>query len=492
MTKRLLLNCILAFVLALSLTACYRLPAPPDSDSSAPDTSQQQPVSQSLTLPVYSRHSLNPIFTDSQTNLTLAPLLYEGLFYLDTSFAAHNQLCSSYEVSSNGLTWTFALRRDAVFSDGTPLTASLAAQSLELARSAGSNYAGRLAGVTSVSAQSDHRLVITLSRPNSALPALLDIPIVLGSGDRPLGTGPYVLFQNEDDSLSLVPRDAGKATVPLVSVSRTQELTAAFEQGSISLVSTDLFGTDAPGFAGLYDVVDYDTTALIYLGFNTARSPFSSAEDRCAAAAALDRSVLVSTAWSGHARAAALPIHPACPLYDEGLARKLPSVKQAPELAEQAGLSGRNVTLIVNRENGAKVTAARVIARQLEQAGLTVSVSTLSWADYLSALTDGRFDLYLGEVTLTADFDLTPLISAGGRVNYSRWSSSRANGLLSQFLSSPDEDSRRQTAGQLCSYLSEQMPIAPLCFKRGSVLTCWTGAQELTPTRADVFFGTDL
>lgn len=493
MAKRPLLNCILSFGLVLSLTSCYQLPTQPDQSSSTPAASVSRPdiiPSQPLTLAAYVDQSLHPILTDNRVNLTLTPLIYEGLFQLDTSFTPQKQLCNSYEVSKDGLVWTFSLRRGITFSDGTPLTATHAAQSLELARTSASPYAGRFACVASITAPGDHQLVITLSRPNTSLPALLDIPIVLGSGDRPLGTGPYVLTQNGDDSLSLVPRDGARPTIPVVSVTRTRELTTAFERGTVSLVTTDLSGTDSPGYSGTYRTVDYDTTTLVYLGFNTARSPFSSPSDRRAATAALNRNELVSAAWSGHARAAALPIHPASPLYDEGLARHLPTPDDARELMVQAGLTGRRATLIVNSENSYKVAAAQLIARHLEQAGLTVIVSAMPWADYLSALANGQFDLYVGEVSLTADFDLTNLISNDGALNYGRWRSMQADDLLQAFLSAPDEN-RQQAASQLCTHLTEQAPLAPLCFKRGSVLTLWSRAEDLTPTRTNVFFGID-
>ena len=492
MAKRPLLNCILAVGLALSLTGCYRLPTQPGQASlSQPDVSRpERRPTQSLTLAAYANQSFHPILSRDQVNLTLIPLLYEGLFQLDTSFSPQKQLCHGYEVSENGLVWTFTLRRDVTFSDETPLTANHAVQSLELARTSASPYSGRFSGINSITAQGDHQLVITLSRPNSALPALLDIPIVLGGGEHPLGTGPYVLAQGEDGQMSLVPRTGASPTIPLTSVTRTRELTAAFERGDLSLLRTDLTATDSPGYSGTYTTVDYDTTSLVYLGFNTAASPFGSAAARRAAASALDRSALISAAWSGHARAAALPIHPASPLYDENLARQLPTPDNARQLMEQTGLSGRRVTLIVNSENSYKLTAAQLVARQLEQAGLSVAVSSLPWTDYLSALANGWFDLYLGEVTLTADFDLTDLLSSGAPLNYSRWHNGEGDRLLQAFLSAP-EDERQQTAADLCTHLTAQMPVAPLCFKRGSVLTRWDRADELTPTRTNVFFGID-
>lgn len=494
MGKHTWLNCILSVVLSLSLTACYRLPSPPDPSSSAavPDQSgPDRPESRPLTLAAYTDRSFHPLLTDDRINLTLTPLLYQGLFELDTSFTPRGVLCSDYEVSEDGLSWTFSLKPEVTFSDGTPLTAPIAVQSLALARTAGSSYAGRFSCISSISAVDDSHLRMDLTRPNSALPALLDIPITAGSDPRPAGTGPYVLTEQEDASLALVPRDSAKPTIPLVSVTQPRELTAAFQEGVVSLISTDLSATDAPGYSGNYHTVDYDTTALIYLGFHCGKAPFSSPAARRAAASALDRNALVSAAWSGHARASALPIHPASPLYDEGLARQLPTPDDARELMEQAGLSGRRVTLLVNRENNSKVAAARLVARQLEQAGLRVTVSSLGWADYLNALSNGQFDLYLGETALTADFDLTGLLSGGGRLNYNRWSSSSADRLLGSALSAPD-DLRKEAVGELCSYLTQQMPITPLCFKRGSVLTCWDGGYSLSPTRANVFLGSDL
>lgn len=491
MAKRPLLNCILVLGLTLSLSACYQLPPQPDQSSSPPDASMSRPditPTQPLTLAAYVGQSFHPILSDNQVNQTLTPLIYEGLFRLDTSFTPQKQLCADYEISEDGLIWTFSLHRGVTFSDGTPLTATHAVQSLELARTNASPYSGRFSYISSIAAQGDYKLIITLSRPNTSLPAVLDIPIVSGSGDRPLGTGDYVLTQSPDDSLSLVPRNGASPTIPVVSITRTRELTAAFERGALSLVATDPSGTLSPGYSGTYHTVDYDTTALVYLGFNTARSPFASAANRGAAAAALNRNELVSAAWAGHARAAALPIHPASPLYDESLARQLPTVDDARKLLEQTSLSGRRVTLIVNNKNSYKVAAAQLIARQLEQAGLTVLVSALPWDSYLSVLASGQFDLYLGEVNLTADFDLTPLLSVDGALNYSRWRSTQTADLLEAFLSAPEQE-RTAAAGNLCTHLTQQMPIAPLCFKRGSVLTTWDRWTELTPTRTNVFFG---
>ena len=481
------LNFILAAALALSLTACGDTPgtesssAPPDGSVSSPDT---LPQSLPLTLPYYPDQSLHPIRSDDRVNRTLSPLLYEGLFRLDTSFSPVPVLCRYYSISADGLSWTFTLRDDVTFSDGTPLTASIATHSLSLARSG--PYSGRFSCISSISADGDGQLLITLNRPNYGLPALLDIPIVLGDSDRPLGTGPYVLSGDR-----LVARSdwwqrlaMPCPSIDLLPLSGPGQLQTAFDAQTLSLLNTDPTASSAAGFTGVYETVEYDTTSLIYLGFNTRRRPLQSAEVRAAISAALDRSTLVSAAWSGHARAATLPIHPASPLHDSTLSLSL-SGDLRP--LEQLGLGEITLSLAVCSDNAAKLTAARFIARQLDKAGITVQVRALGWSEYLSALNEGHFDLYLGETSLTADFDLTALLGPDGQLNYGGWSSATGSSLLRAFVSAP-EDERQLAAADLCAYLRTQAPIAPLCFKRGCVLTQWGVLSGLSPTRDNVFY----
>lgn len=113
---------------------------------------------------------------------------------MDSTFTATPQLCQSYTVSEDGLTWTFQLRAGVTFSDGTPLTGEIVAQALQTAKDPASRYAKRLANVSGVSG-SGEQVTITLTTPNGALPTLLDIPIALDSSNPPLGTGPYVLSE---------------------------------------------------------------------------------------------------------------------------------------------------------------------------------------------------------------------------------------------------------------------------------------------------------
>ncbi len=495
MRQRLL--CLLSAALLL-LSACGAdgsAGSGSQSDTSAPALSQQEPVTTPFTLAAYPNYSFHPALAANRANLTLAPLLYEPLFQLDASFQAQPVLCQSYTASGDGLTWTFTLRSGVTFSDGTPLTGQTVADALNTARGAESRYASRLSGVTGVEASGENTVTITLSRPNGNLPLLLDIPIALGTGDRPAGTGPYV-FSQQGDSLSLTARSGWWqdkslpcTEIPLRAVSRSDDLIFAFSSGDVSLVDVDLMGTNAMGYSGSYETWDYATTDLIYLGFNTQSGLCRSAGVRTALTRGIDRDSVAQTVYASHAVSTALPVHPASPLYDQTLAGVL---SYAPEALvsqlEDLGVLGRELVLLVNRENTAKLSAAQLIAGQLESAGMEITVNALDFEDYTAALAQGDFDLYLGEVVLTADFDLTALLSSGGALNYGRWQDAQGDSLLSAFVQASGE-ARTAAARALFEYLNQQALIAPVCFKNGSVLTQWGRLSGLSPVRGNVFAG---
>ena len=112
--------------------------------SSAAKEEQAIPASIPFTLAFYPEYTLHPARAANRANLTLGSLLYEGLFSVDASFQAQPLLCSGYTVSEDGLTWTFTLREGITFSDGTPLTGTVAAQALRDAMAPDSHYAQRL------------------------------------------------------------------------------------------------------------------------------------------------------------------------------------------------------------------------------------------------------------------------------------------------------------------------------------------------------------
>ena len=304
-----------------------------------------------------------------------------------------------------------------------------------------------------------------------------------------------MLVQNDEDLLLSARGDWWQAgtrqmplqELPLTQVEGTDGLISAFDSGEVGLVDVDLMGTNAIGYSGSYETWDYPTTDFVFLGFNTRSGICRSDTVRRALARGIDVENIAQGDFARHAVVAGLPVHPYCPLYNQTLAQAAPySPEDMTAGLTEAGVLGRTLRFVVNSENTAKTAAAQRIAYQLEAAGMEVDLERLSFEAFTSALSKGNFDLYLGEVVLTADFDLAPLLSSRGDLNWMRWSDRDTDTLLDT-LAAAGDDTRSQAADALFAHLNEQIPLVPVCFKNGSVLTQWGRLTGVAPVRENAF-----
>ena len=384
MNKRIPLRlAALGAALCMVLAGCTGGPEPEVTPTPEPTVSAA-PTSETaeFTLACYPQAGFHPITGGNRTNLSLGGLMYEGLFALDQQFEVSQVLCSGYTASEDGLTWTFTLRSGVTFSDGSPLTSAEVVSSLETARSS-----------TLYSA------------------ALLDIPIVKETGGTPLGTGPYVLTGSGND-LSLTANGSwwqGEKlpvdTIPLQAIQEADDLIHAFDTKEISLVSTDLTATNALGFSGSFDTLDYPTSTMVYVGFNTVSGPCADAGVRKALLRAFDRESVSTAIFSRHAQPAALPVHPGSALYHEDQASALSYSSQAvAEALTAAGwtatdsgwVNGRqtlSLELVVSAENQDRVAAAQHLVNGLNDLGIRATLTKLDWDAYVSALRPSEREL---------------------------------------------------------------------------------------------------
>lgn len=474
-------------------------PTPRPSPTAVPKKEGEQ--GGEFALPCVPEEGFHPIAGTNRLNLTLAPLLYQGLFSVGEDFQAEKDLCESYTVSQDGRTWTFRIAA-AEFSDGMALTVREVATSLELARSS-DRYAGRLADVESVGAEGE-TVVVNLRRPNGGLPALLDIPIIKEGEDpqRPLGTGAYVL--NGTQELALVAREGAQVPLPVIhlrAVRGGDDLIYAFDAQEIFLVDTDLTGTNALGYSGRLETIDYPTTTLLYVGCNLRGGPCQEQKIRQAIALLLDREEIVERYLAGHAVAAPLLVHPALPGYDPSLgnrwqrdpdrARSL--LEEGGWLADEEGrlFQGREpleLRMVVNQDNTFKTGVAEAVGKALEAEGVQVTLDRLSWEDFMTALEKKEFDLYLGETMLTADFDLEPLLGREGALNYMGFIDGECWEWMDLYRGAEGKE-RETTLVNICGRAAELSPVIPICFKNGSLLTQWGQVSGVRPTQRNVFSG---
>ncbi len=486
-----------ALALCLSLTACWEAEPPQEPQDfwqlepvAAEPAPERSAKADRFTLPYLSSQTMDPIACSDGVQQVVGSLLYEGLFSLDESFAPQSRLCASYSRSSNGLTYTFSLRGGVTFSNGAAFTASDVLASYRRAQ-ASERYSARFENVASMRVNRG-AFVVTLKQADSAFPALLDIPIVKSGTEKdpvPLGTGPY-LFLSDGEETCLVRNElwwGGTAAYPeriaLVSAKDTDTAAYLFSAGQAHLLLTDLLSETSAAALGGVDRTDAPTATLLFLGFNTKNAALSNAKLRAAMGTAIDRNALVETLLANHATAAQFPVSPLSALYPAGLDVPFDSGAYAEALAsEMTGVSAQpmELTLLVNEENPFKLALAEHLAQKLTAAHVTVTPRALPWAEYVSALERGDFTLWLGEVRLTPDWDITPLVGTSGALNYGKFSDAALDTALKAFLAKESAS----TAATLYNRFAEEAPILPLVFKSVSVLTPEGMIEGMSPTAA--------
>ena len=487
--------CTLALLL---LTGCWQEEIPTESSPSLIGEEEPAPVENQVTLPMHFSlpydpgRTLHPLHCPDGMQQVVSSLLYEGLFRLSPEFEAENWLCADYSYDAETYTYVFTLRSDVVFSDGTPLSGTDVKSTLNQAKTS-QRYATRLSNVESVSAD-ETTVTVVLNTPNTAFPALMDIPIIKAGTDAetaPIGTGPY-LFSAETSGAWLIANQtwwngAAQPTdrIALVEAANQDTKLYRFTSHDVQLITADLTGTAPIRAADSVSYTDTDTTILQYLGCNTTVAPMSSAAFRRVLSAGINRSHITNAFLSGHGAATQFPVSPVSVLYPsdleiaytpDGFASEVSALNYAPE---------RTLTLLVNEENSFKVSIAQHLAESYTAAGIPMEVRILPWADYVVALTTGDFDLYYGEVKLSADWDLSALLSSGAPLNYGGWASAQTDYLLASARSASD---RAAAMRALCTHLQQAAPILPLCFKSTSVLVQANVISNLSPTMTHPFY----
>lgn len=463
-----------------------------DSDTQQDQSGPELPAAFSLAY--HKDQSLNPITCGEGLQQDVASLLYETLFQLDPRFEPVPLLCESYSWDESGLVCTLNIRQGVLFSDGSTLTSADAAASLRAA-AASERYGYRLRQVVSIVSNRSNQVVLTLSSPNRGLIALLDIPVVKSGTETqpiPTGTGPYLFVTGSEGNYLLSNSDWWQqkalpvSSIPLIHAKDQDTAVYLFSSRRVELLTLDPTG-DQVASAGQTVETDRPTAIFQYIGFNTVSGVFADAAARSAFSLGLQREMLVDALLSGHARAAQFPIAPQCSLYPSDLEQSYSREDALAALMSAGQNTGeiRELTLLVNEENPFRLASAKFIAESLSLLDWHITVIALPWEDYLLALDNGEFDLYYGEVRLTADWDLTDLIGTGGTMNYGGYSNESTDGLLLAFASS---ENRQETAHRLCSHLLRTVPIAPLCFRSYVVSTHPGVAEGLFPSPDSTFY----
>ncbi len=490
---------LLCLMLLLAGCSTGNDPYVPTGDGLSDPTGPQTPQSPAddvkvLSLPYYKSLTLNPYTCTDYTNRALFSLLYQGLFSVDRNYKVEPLLCKSYTTSANKKDYTFYLEENATFSDGTPVTASDVMASLNAA-SQSDYYKGRFTHITALELSAGGGLTVHLDTVYENLPLLLDIPIVKASQvskNRPLGSGPYVLYsatggdslqKRQDWWCSPTAMAVTADTIHLLSAQSPAHIRDEFEFSDLSIVCTNPGSDLYADYRGDREVWDCENGIFLYLATCVSSEVFANDAVRRALTHAIDRDFLVENFYRGFARSATLPASPLFPYYNANLAKQYSYDKDAfAKAVKDAALEGSTVVFLVNKDDSLRLRAARSIADMLEAGGLQVQMKEVAGSEFLSAVKGRNYDLYLGQTRLSPNMDLSEFFATYGTLSWGGVNDVAAYTLSLQAL---------ENHGNYITLHKTVMDnglICPILFRSYAVYATRGVASRLNPARENVFY----
>lgn len=315
--------------------------------------------------------TLDPRVTQSRHEEQFIAQIFEPLIAADAEGEFYPGLAEAWEVSEDGLCWTFSLREGVTFHDGTPLNAEAvkftfdSIQNPELGSQGAIDILGPYAGTEVID---DSTAQVCFERPYaSALNAFSENELAIvsptavqelgndGFARNPVGTGPFqfvsweegrqiVLERNPDYNwapefyLQQGPSEVEQVIFRFIPDASTRM--AALEAGEINIADL-LTPLD---LLALESAADFETMLGNVAGlpfgilFNTSRGPLQELAVRQAFMQAVDRPTLAENLFFGFADAAYGPLSSSTPLYWQGAEDYYPyDVDAAAALLEEAG-----------------------------------------------------------------------------------------------------------------------------------------------------------
>lgn len=471
---------ILISALLLSLCACGIDPSINDDPE---NTTVASAVSDGKLRLAYSKaEQLDPFTASSAINLQILGLMYDGLYKLDKSYQPIAVAAKSAIVSGNTVNITLA---ETFFSDGTAVTANDVAYSFKLAKSSPA-CAEKLKNFESVSISAANMLVFSLLKADPYALACLTFPIVKNgaSGEAPIGSGRYVYQKNGEEIYLVVNSkrsgfDPVIKTISLVPIRDNGTVESSLEIGNTGFYYDDL--SDGSYSRINAKTVDMGINNFVFLAFNAQSELFSNQLLRQAVNMAIDRNSIAATAFQGHARVCYSPFNPdwyALASKDLVVTR---SEAKARELIAQSGvdIASKEISLLVNKDNAFKYEAAAFIRDTLTSLGFKVVFKDYEKDYYTEAVELGSYDLYIGEVRLTPNMDLSLLF--GGAVGYGIDPACPSAMRYTQLLEGSCE------LMDFINTFNEDVPFAPLCYRNGAASYTNSLKGELSGCDSDVF-----
>lgn len=415
MKKKQLLSGVMALLLSASLCACGGSKTAEGTSEAAGESSEAETsntLSEGTPVPggsvVYGMTqdlaSLDPhVDTDAGTRDVVFNL-YEGLVKPTSDGGFISAVASDYTISDDAKTYTFTLRDGVTFHDGTPVTIEDVKYSIDRYAEIQGESSAFSSLVDSVEVQDDKTLVVNLKESYSEFLPMMTIAIIPKSNEdpagNPIGTGPFkYVSYTPGQNLELEKYDGywqeGVPSLDSVEFKFIADVDTAFvelQAGTIDILKY-LTAAQAETLGDEdYNIVQGSMNLVHAMYLNSAYEPLSKTEVRQALCYAVDRDAINNFIFGGKSHIIGSHMIPAMSKYYEPEAETVYSYdpEKAKELLADAGYAdGFDLEITVPSSYSQHVDSAQIIADELSQVGVNVTLNQVEWSTWLQDVYKG-------------------------------------------------------------------------------------------------------
>ncbi|MBQ4808996.1 ABC transporter substrate-binding protein [Phaeobacter sp. HS012] len=432
-------------------------------------------------------------------------VLYSNVFEGLTRFMGDGSvvpgLAESWEISEDGLTYTFTLQDGVTFHDGSTMDAEDVKFSLDRARAEDSTNAQKalFADIASVDVVDPLTVKLTLSQPNGNLlfnlawgDAVIVAPETIDTiKTAPVGTGAFT-FTNwvQGDRIDLARNPDYWGEAPALSAATFKFIsdpTAAF--AAMMAEDIDAFSAfpapeNLPQFEAdpRFQVLIGSTEGETILSINNKQAPFDNPKVRAAVAHAIDRQAIIDGAMFGYGTPIGSHFAPHNPAYVDLTGTSAHDPEKSRALLAEAGLAdGFTTTLHLPPPSYAR-RGGEIIAAQLAEVGITAEIINVEWAQWLETVFRGK-NFGLSIVSHTEPMD----IGIYARPDYYfQYDNAAFQDLMAELTGTTDPDARTKMLQQAQEIIANDyvngylFQLAALSVAKADLQGLWANA----PTQA--------
>jgi len=514
--KKILFLSLALILVFVSMLAGCGLSTSTASSSTTTSSSAATPGSGVLTFTNTDPYTLDPAASNEALSASYIMQIFSGLLKLDNNLEPVPDIAASMpNVSTDGLTYTFHLRKDVKFSDGTPVTANDFQYSWNRAADPATNsptaaeYLGDIVGVndelsgkatqiSGVKVIDNYTLQVTINSPESYFLYKLTFPasfIVeknnVNTGTNwwktPIGTGPFTVQEWKQQTDFILARndlyygDLPKIAQVHMTLNSTTSDMDLFETGQIDLTNPSAAYYDQimdPSGPFNQDLSQSPSLSVDYIGFNCKEAPFNDPDIRQAFSLAIDKDTILNLTYRNMAQKAEGILPPGIPGYNNNLVGLGFDVSKAQALIKASTYGNvanlPTITLTIAGEGGSTSPLIQALVYQWKQnLGVTIQIRELAPEVYYAQLAQEEDQMYssgwIADYPYPQDF-LDILFSSGSTYNYGGYSNPQFDSLIQQANQTQDQTKAFELYQQAEQLMVNDAACLPLTFGKSYML----------------------